>query len=386
MPVQTDLHVTQPNPPSGDAIQSPLRLGIIGCGNVLDAYVPLCRRLEEQGVARLVMACGRPHQQERARRLGIPAFTVEDASLLQSPGIDGVIVLTSMASHARLATLALQAGKHVLVEKPMATSLREADALLDVAAKSPGVFVCAPFTVLSPTLQTMGRRIAGGDIGQPTLARARYGWAGPDWNDWFYKPEGGCLFDLGVYPVTSLTGLLGSVRRVTAFARVAIPERQIQGRTVRVEAEDSAQLLLEFTSGTLASITTGFTMQQYRSPALEVYGTQGTIQMLGDDWDPDGYELFRNSAGHWEVHRETHPEWSWADGLNHWVDCIRTRQVPRVTPAQARHVLEILVRAKESAVDGVSKGIETRFEHPGFEEGPGAGETHRQHDRTRRHE
>lgn len=372
--------------PTSDAARGPVRLGILGCGNVLDAYVPQCLRLQQLGQVQLVMACGRAGQGERALRLGVPRFTEREEEVLESAALDAILVLTSMPSHARLAMAALQAGKHVLVEKPLAIGLEDADALLALAASSPQRLMCAPFTSLSPTLQKMGGRIQRGEIGKPCSARARYGWAGPDWSEWFYKPGGGCLFDLGIYALTSLTALLGPARRVTAMAGVAIPERSIAGRSVRVEAEDNAQVLLDFGGGTFASVTTGFTLQQYRSPALEIYGSEGTLQMLGDDWNPDGYELYQNASGCWQVYKETHPDWSWTDGLNHWVRWIREGVEPGVTLAQARHVLELILRAKESAADGVVKLVNSTFERPLFGPAKDNLAVHRQHDRTRPHE
>ena len=75
----------------------------------------------------------------------------------------------------------------------------------------------------------MHARVAAGDIGALLTARARYGWAGPDWSRWYYEPGGGALFDLGVYNVTSLCGFFGPARRVTAMTGVAIPERLVDG-------------------------------------------------------------------------------------------------------------------------------------------------------------
>src|SRR5436189_138894 len=83
---------------------------------------------------------------------------------------------------------------------------------------------------------TMSRRMRNGGIGERCLARSRYGSAGPWWSELFYKPGGGCLFDLGVYCVNSVTGLLGPAKRVTAMAGISIPEREINGKKVRVEA------------------------------------------------------------------------------------------------------------------------------------------------------
>ena len=139
-----------------------------------------------------------------------------------------------------------------------------------------------------------------GRIGDLLSARARYGWAGPWWNEWFYQPGGGSLFDLGVYNVTTLCALFGSVRRVTAMVGTAIAEREVNGRKMTVEADDNAHVLLDFGNARFGVVTTGFTMQKYRSPAVEVYGSEGTMQMLGDDWAPDGWELWRNEEALWQ--------------------------------------------------------------------------------------
>src|SRR6185436_13497729 len=205
-----------------------------------------------------------------------------------------------------------------------------------------------------------------GDIGRPCLARARYGWAGPSWNDWFYKPGGGALFDLGVYCIASLTGLLGPAQRVMAMTGIAIPEREVNGRKVHVEVEDTAQVLLDFADGGFAVVTSGFTIQQYRGPAFEVYGTTGTIQMLGDDWDPDGYELWQNSVGAWQVFKETTPDWPWTDGLNHLIDCIQDGTLPLVKPPHAFHVLEIMLKAQQSGREGRAISIQSSFVPPEF--------------------
>jgi predicted dehydrogenase len=364
----------------------PLRVGIIGCGNVLDAYRPALARLESTGEATVGWTCGRESQ--RALALGsFPSarFTVDSSALLAAADLDVVLILTSIPQHAALAAAALQAGRHVVVEKPMAGSLEEARSLLALASRSPGHLVCAPFTLLSPTFQAMARRIRQGDIGRPCSARARYGWSGPSWGDWFYKPGGGCLFDLGVYSITSLTGLLGPVRRVTAMTGVAIPERRIGDATVRVEAEDNAQVLLDFGDSTFAAVTTGFTLQQYRSPALEIYGTTGTIQMLGDDWDPDGYELWQNAAGCWQMFKETAPDWSWTDGLRHLVECVHRGTRPWITPEHAFHVLEIMIRAQESGREGRALAVESRFAPPEFPDATPTEPAHQVHDRSREH-
>jgi len=362
-----------------------VQIGIVGCGNVLEAYLPQCQKLEQRGLARVVAACGRAQQKERALALGASKFVTDERAIFENSEIELVLVLASMPEHARLVRAGLAAGKHVLVEKPLATNLVEATELMALARAQKKQFVAAPFTILSPTFQAIAARIQRGDIGKPCLARARYGWAGPWWSEWFYRRGGGCIFDLAVYCITTLTGLLGPAKRVAAMTGIAIPEREVNGRKVKVEAEDNTQITIEFHGGALATIMSGFTMQQYRSPAVEVYGTTGAIQMLGDDWDPDGYELWQNEAGCWQVFKETMPDWSWTDGLRHFVESLHAGTAPIVSVEHARHVLEIMLQAQKSGEHGKALPIESTFVAPQFEKSGGSEPAHLMHDRSRVH-
>jgi predicted dehydrogenase len=365
-------------------MSDPVRLGVIGCGNVLSAYAGTIARLRARRQAVVTVACGRESQREAAvQALNDCQFVLDERELLASAEVDAVLILTSMSEHARLVREALQAGKHVLVEKPLAASVEQARELISLAERLQRKLVCAPFTVLSPTFQTMAGIIRAGRIGKPSLARARYGWAGPWWSQWFYKPGGGCIFDLGVYCLTTLTGLLGPARRVTALVGISVPVREVQGRQVTVEAEDHAQLLIEFETGGVGVVTTGFTIQQYRSPALEIYGTGGTIQMLGDDWDPDGFELWENSAGCWQLFKETDPNWSWTAGLPHLIDCLHGNSNLIVRPEHALHVLEIMLKARAAAQSGCAEEITSRFEPVALESRQSKEAAHLIHDRTR---
>lgn len=368
------------------AIKS-IRVGIVGCGNVMDgAYMPQLQRLQQKGHIEIVGAShtSKARCQPILDKWNIPNYFETYQDLCRSNEIDLVLVLTSMKQHAAIAIDALRAGKHVLVEKPIAVSLTEARKVLAVAKKSKGYLVVAPFVTLSPTFQTISTRVAAGDIGKVCLGRARYGWSGPDWSEWFYKKGSGPIFDLAVYCITSLTGILGPAKRVTGMAGTAQLKRTINGKQVRVEVEDSAQVLIDFGDACFAVVTSGFTMQKYRSPALELYGTTGTIQMLGDDWAPEGYELWQNDAGAWQVYSETDPHWQWTSGLNHLVDCVRTDKRPSVTPEHALHVLEIMLAAQKAARTGKAQSIRSSFSVPKRIRSQDVHEAgHRIHDRRR---
>ncbi len=344
-----------------------IRIGVLGLGSVFyGPYMAIVERLASAGRAHVTAIYDVDEGKRRAAglRLDLDPGLAGPEAVLESDDVDVVLVLTSMNAHGPLAHAALAAGKHVLVEKPMATSLDEAAALVELAAKSPGHLVCAPHILLSPTFRAVAAHVEAGDIGRLLLARARYGWSGPDWGRWFYEPGGGALFDLGVYNVTALCGFFGPAQRVTAMAGVAIPERVVEGETMQVQAEDNAHVLLDFGEARFASVTTGFTMQKYRSPAIELYGSEGVVQVLGDDWAPEGYEVWRNARGTWELHPEREPEWQWTEGLRHLVDCIEQGREPVIRPEHAYHALEIMLAAKAAAGDGRAREIASGFPPP----------------------
>ena len=362
----------------------PVRLGVIGLGRVFERYAAVIDPLSRSGRAAVVSGFDPvPTRQEIGSELfpGMRAAESVDA-VLTDPEVDAVLVLTSMNEHGSLAARALRAGKHVLVEKPLATSLEEAAELLALSRESDLLLVCAPHILLSPTYREMHRRLRAGEIGEVKLARALYGWSGPWWGEWFYEPGGGALFDLGVYNVTSLCGFLGSVRRVTALVGTAIKERVVNGAAMPVSADDNAQVLLDFGHEVYASVTTGFTIQKYgRAPAIELYGLSGSMDMLGDDWAPRGFEMWRAGTGHWEVHEETAPDWPWTDGIRHLVDCVE-RGVPPVTqPEQAFHALEVMLAAMRSSAEGRAIDITSSFPEPDYShEAPFVADERRQHD------
>jgi predicted dehydrogenase len=344
-----------------------LGVGVIGCGSVFAGpYRGMIERLRASG--RLHVAAVYDVD-ERKRRGAAAAYGVEPdlagpAAVIEDDAVDVVLVLTSMNEHGPLARAALEAGKHVLVEKPMATSLEEAASLLELSRTGPGLLVCAPHILLSPTFRAIHAAVRRGEIGPLLNGRARYGWAGPDWGEWFYRPGGGSLFDLGVYNVTALCALFGPARRVTAMVGVAIAEREVGGATMRVEADDNAQVVLDFGDGRFASVTTGFTMQKYRSPAIELYGGEGTIQLLGDDWAPEGWELWRNAEGSWRVFPESDPHWQWTEGLRHLVDCVESGRPTVTRPEHAYHALEIMLAAQAAGRDGRAREIGSGFPDP----------------------
>ena len=350
-------------------MSTPVRIGIIGLGRVFERYALVLDPLVRAGRAEVIAVYDPVAERGDLAVSMFPGATATSSAgeVIDNPSIDAVLILTSMNEHGELAAAAYRAGKHVLVEKPLATTLDEAAELVRLSAESDKLLVCAPHVLLSPTYREMHRRLRDGEIGDVKLARALYGWSGPWWGEWFYQPGGGALFDLGVYNVTSLCGFLGSVKRVTALVGTAIKERPVNGQPMTVAADDNAHVLLDFGDEVYGSVTTGFTIQKYgRAPAIELYGLEGSMDMLGDDWAPRGFEMWRSSVGHWEIFEEQAPDWPWTDGLNHLVSCIE-RGVPSVTrPEQAYHVLEVMLAAIRSSDEGRAIEITSTFPAPDY--------------------
>ena len=347
-----------------------LKLALLGAGNVAESYVRQVRRLREDGMdVELAAICGRMAEgaNRLASRFGIAAHGADYDALLSRADIDGVIVLTPMQLHHAHAKSALLAGKHVLVEKTLAGTVDEAEELLALAEARGLCLAAAPFTTLSPTFQAARRRIAAGEIGEIRSARALYGWAGPDWAGWFHQQGAGPLRDLGIYGLTTLTGLLGPVRSVHALANGG-----------NGTAPDNFQLSLEFANGCLGTVATGYTLQKFKTPGIEIYGTRGTLQFIGQDWAPEGHELWTNESGCWRSFAAPFA-WPWTDGVRDFCQSILSRQPLASHPTHAVHVLDIVNQAMASAQSRRSEAVRTGFVRPTVEPEALAAGDHRRH-------
>ena len=341
-----------------------LKLGIIGCGSVMQGpYMELVNKLIFKKIIELKTICDVDKKIEKivSKKFYYKNFVTDYKKLLNDKEIDVVLILTSMKEHAKIAKESIKKNKHVLVEKPMATNLKDLKELYSLAKKSKKFLLAAPFVILSPTYQAIHQELKKNTIGKVALARARYGWAGPNWGEWYYKTGGGPLFDLGVYNITTLTGLLGPVKKIISKSSISKPIRFINGKKINVKTDDNFQIILEFKNSCIAVVTTGFTMQQYNSPAIELYGSNGTIQMLGDDWEPKGYEVWTNQRSSWELYKTPYANWPWASGFTHLIECIIKNKKPIINLDHAYHVNEIMIKIYESSKKQKQISINSNF-------------------------
>ena len=341
---------------------APVGVGIIGAGNVLPAYLQVLDRLVPRGLAREGPICARQREtwpELLRRRPG--AQLVRDARDVVEADIDVVVVLTPPASHAELTRLALEHGKHVVVEKPFAETRAEGEALARLASERGLHLLAAPFVQLSPTLRALWTAVHDGALGHVHSARALYGNAGSHWTTWYHSGGPGPLAEAGIYNLKSLTTLLGPVVEVFAAEAVAVATRHAGGSEIASPDPDVSHVVLRHVEGAVSGVVSSQAIQRYRRPALELYGTDGTANLLGDDWDPRGFEVWRNEGGYWEGHDAIEPTWLWADGLREAIACVLEDRPPLASLDHDLHLLDVVAAARISAAERAAVSVDSSF-------------------------
>ena len=167
------------------------------------------------------------------------------------------MIATPHPSHAEIAIRCLEAGKHVLCEKPIATSLADASRILQAAERSRRVFMALPFDG-SPPVEEAKRLLGAGAIGRVSSADAVLAHRGPKHAPWFFdreKAEWGVAADLGIYLVSQLTYLFGPAASVFGRVNTVFPERTSEtGETIRVTVDDNVAAVVEWPDRILATI------------------------------------------------------------------------------------------------------------------------------------
>ncbi len=197
-------------------MNDPIRVGVVGCGTISAAYL---RNMSASPHLRVVACADQvlERAQARASEFRVPNACTTD-ELIASDEVELVVNLTVPLAHAEISVAALNAGKHVFTEKPLATTRDAGRRILDAAASGGRTVACAPDTFLGAGIQTCLRLMDHRELGEALAASAFMLNRGPEnWHPdpgFFYQPGGGPLLDVGPYYVTTLVCLLGPVRRV----------------------------------------------------------------------------------------------------------------------------------------------------------------------------
>lgn len=364
---------------------SPTRIGFLGCGNVSRSYIESAAGFPEQLE---VVACAdmnRSAAEQQAADYGI-AKVHDPETLLRDPDVDLVVNLTPPAVHADLSLAAIEQGKHVYSEKPLAPTLALADQIV-LAAREHNVSVgCAPATFLGGGLQTSRKLIDDGWIGNPVAATAFFTNRGYEhWHpnvDPFYGFGGGPMLDLGPYLITTLVSFFGPVARVSASTRrfsETRPRPKGGARTddVNIEVSTHAAGTVEFVSGPIVTAITSWEMWANRLPYIEIYGTAGTLSTP----DPDvftGTPIVRRGdqrdlseapyppgGGDWRPVPMTHRgDVGRAIGIADMADALSTGRPIRADLKLAYHVLEVMLAFDLSSSRGEHVTIASTCERP----------------------
>ncbi len=221
-----------------------------------------------------------------ARQFGFARATARWEEAVSDPNVDIVSITAPNGMHRPMAEAALTAGKHVWLEKPMALTLSDAEAMAKIAAAHPGQVTMLGYNYLrNPAFRAASGMVRDGTIGTPLAFRGVYDEdysADPllPWS-WRMTHEGGglgALGDLGCHLVSHMTALMGPVAEIVAQTQIAIPTRPSPDGPKRVENEDSALALLRFTSGAQGSFATSRVARGRKCRLQwEVHGSDGTI-------------------------------------------------------------------------------------------------------------
>lgn len=348
------------------------RVGIIGAGNISSVYLEADRKFRNLYITK-VADIDLARARAQADKFGKQAVTVEE--LLDDPEVEIVVNLTVPQAHAEVAMRALEAGKHVYNEKPLAVERADAEAMLAMA-RSRGLRVgCAPDTFLGGGLQTCRALIDEGAIGRPVVAFARMLSAGPErWHpnpSFFYKPGGGPMFDMGPYYLTALVALLGPVARVSGMTRITHAERTIAsqphyGAKIDVEVPTLVCGLLAFSVGALAHLTTTFDAPDGYDAGLRIVGTEGELECPDPNTFGGPVRLRRKGEERW---REVPIRHRWVEnsrglGVAEMAEAIQQQRRHRANGELAHHVLDLMHAFHDSARDGRHIDIRTTCERP----------------------
>jgi len=356
----------------GSVQDKKIKVAVIGCGSVSGVYLP---HLKKSPYIDVVSVCDiKPERAKaRAEEFNVPNQYPHIDQLLAGAAFDLMIDLTNMQEHGRLNRLALLAGKHVWSEKPMANTYSEGYGLLQLSKKQGVRIWGAPAVVNSPQFAFMAKQITDGKLGQIAAAHAHYGHLGPTWSAFFYEKGGGSLPDLGVYNLSTLSGLLGPVKSVMAMTNILTASRTVDDKgEIKVEAEDNASVLMEHQSGAISHVQCGFNYfdpyghqgKGQEKPTVSVVGKKGSMHLIGYDWMPFGVDLA--TIDHEESQRfAVDPgTYVWEQGASVICESLITGKEPLINAEHSLHVLEIIEAARRSQSEGKRIPLTSVFPYP----------------------
>ncbi len=353
-----------------DTAQAPLRVGLVGCGKISETYV---KTLAGSDALRVTRCADLDPGRARLIASAADAEPSTTDALLSDELVDVVLNLTPPAAHASIALAALDTGKHVYSEKPLAIDREQARSVLEHAALRRLAVGCAPDTFLGPAWQHARTLVDAGAIGEPVAVRATMLGPGPEsWHPdpaFFYHRGAGPLLDMGPYHVSAIVALLGPVARVSAMGRRTHEVRPVTGgpkagELIDVEVPTHVAALLELESGAVATLVTSFDCWD-DVHSVELWGTEGTLLLP----DPNAHNGVlrrrgRDPRGPWETIVGQPEVYARGIGLVEMAQALLGGAAPRASGELAFHVLDTLLSVLDSVESEGSIAIQSTCGRP----------------------
>lgn len=366
-----------------------VRLGIVGTGSIsIRGLLPHLTQPDVQDRVKVVAVCDPIFEraQAAAAKFEVPHAFQEYEALLDAGVVDAVSIASPIGLHYEQGKMAIDRGLHIHFNKTMTTTVDEADDLIEAARQRGVKLVSSPGEMLHPLLQKIRQLIQEGALGTLTWAATGSAFGlyheqesvrqgqdvlsniNPAW--YFRRPGGGPLYDMTVYGLHAMTGILGPARRVTAFSGVRLHEREFRGEMLPVDMDDNTLMVLDFGESLYAFV---YGVAAGGMPGMGrplIFGTKGVINsdtLNGQPIDYPGRDIAQ-TAGRTAVlphvvgpHRAMEEAHVYEDVMQ-LVDWVREDKPTAATAEHARHVIEIFEAAYRSAATGQAQTLRTTFE------------------------
>ena len=363
------------------------RIGIVGCGKISGIYLKnltglFGKRVDARAITDSI--------EERAA-LAAKSFNLRHiktfTEMINDPEIDIVLNLTQPIAHHDVAMQAVLNGKHVYNEKPLCVKREDAAGLIQAAIANNVRVGSAPDTFLGPAIQTCRKIIDDGWIGRPVAANSFMLNHGPEhWHPdpgFYFQVGGGPMFDMGPYYLTALVSLLGPIKRVSGSAQKGQTERLITseprcGSIIKVEVPTHIAGILDFVSGAVGVIVTSFDVYNHTMPCMEIYGTEGTLQVPDPNYFRGEIKLRRYRDKEWStiplfLKAPDNPKDSCDNndlnnlrgiGLTDMAEAIAEGRPHRASAELANHVLDVMHGILDASTSGKYCELKSSCQRP----------------------
>jgi predicted dehydrogenase len=323
--------------------------------------------------------------QATAEKFGVPLWFEGYDEMLASE-INAVVIASPIGVHYDQAMKAIAAGKHLHLNKTMTTTKAEADDVIEAAQKARVKVVASPGRAHRSRTRRTKEIVESGEIGKVYWAEIGTSFSGHEFEGfrkaddilsnvnpaWYYKrPGGGPMYDMAVYALHTITGILGTVKRVAGMSGIGLEERAFKDQKIKVEMDDNTHLLLDFGDNVFCLL---FASNSYDGPghafsAPFISGSQGGITAGREGLEIWGRNVISGrrveilgsdmpfvSEPHLEL-----PERHVYSDIMHMVDCVLNDKEPVVSAEHARHVIEIIELGYKAAETGQTQKMTTTF-------------------------